>query len=98
MIPAGSFYEALNFPPAGHFLFGFEAAASPRSSMVDILKNNAHLRKKLIISVVRNLEAVSVQITDESVRLEPLNYVYRSHTLEINGLCGAWGGYCLHKP
>ena len=74
MIPAGSFHEALNFPPAGHFLFGFEAAASPRASMVDIL-NNAHLRKKLIISVVRNLEAVSVQITDESVRLEPLRAV-----------------------
>ena len=73
MIQAGSFHEALNFPPAGHFLFGFEAAASPRSSMVDIL-NNAHLRKKLIISVVRNLEAVSVQITDESVRLEPLGH------------------------
>ena len=72
MIPAGSFHEALNFPLAGHFLFGFEAAASPRSSKVDIL-NSAHLRKKLIISVVRNLEAVSVQITDESVRLEPLN-------------------------
>ena len=50
---------------------GFEAAASLRSSMVDIL-NNAYLRKKLIISVVRNLEAVSVQITDESLRLEPL--------------------------
>ena len=43
--------------------------------MVDIL-NNAHLRKKLIISVVRNLEAVSVQITDESVRLEPLLFAH----------------------